>query len=165
MTTDAILIDGANSTCGASRPEQTPAAVSWSAACAFGLAIVLLLQFRSWKKQWGRWEVAGLLAVAASAAAPGFWALAFKRADAPSRRVDTSRAIAAVLDPLNAFASTHHLCVRVLNECVACEPILRFAIPRRFACAHEEGSVSLRPNAISTGCRVHDDVLDCGKRE
>jgi hypothetical protein len=100
---------------------------------------------------------------AAFAASAGWWMVLAVRADAPPYAAATAAHIEDLVDRLDAFAWARHECVETVhNTCVACEPLLRFALPMHVSCAHAHGRVELRKGALSGACTQHGDALDCG---
>lgn len=162
-TPESVVIDGANSICGASRRGRTPSLAEWGISVAFLIGIAALVHFRRGRKATIQRLAMGLLGVASLGACSGYWALTFERADAPGRRAGLAAAVARILGPVEAFARARSHCVATRNECVECEPILRFVTPRRQACPRELGKIDLGRDAMSSGCTVHGDDLDCGR--
>lgn len=133
-----LVVGGANDVCGppgTATPAIHTATMALGASLAVAVALALVGRVRL---SAGR---AGLLVLlAALVAAPGAQALLVERADAPLRAKSTAKAIASLLDDMNALAVSRHGCVTVApGDCAACQPLLRFVLPQRAACAHGDG--------------------------
>jgi hypothetical protein len=158
-----VLVHGANAVCGVPskrdvrdhRPELA-LALSVSLALAFAYALVH-------RRGVSPMRVAVLLIAAAAIAAPGLRAVWMDRADAPLRAEVTAKRVATLVDQMDAFAAERNECLEeVHNDCEACQPLVRFVLPTRTACAHRSGRIELRPNALTTGCTLHGNTLECG---
>jgi hypothetical protein len=104
-----------------------------------------------------------LLLAATAIAAPGLRSVWMDRGDAPLHARETSRQVMALVDQMDSFASERNECLQeVRNDCEECQPIVRFVLPVHTACAHPRGRIELRRDALSTGCVVQGDTLECG---
>lgn len=159
MTTEAIVVDGANGVCHEPRLEarQPPGAASLFAA----LFVVGAL---SWFAR-DRLPVQlrrGLLVLAlAVAAVPGVWAIFAVRADAPGQSARSARRIARTHDEIAAFARAHE-CAWVRTESsIAALPVARLALIGQ-RCA-SPAPIDLFADALESGCTENEDgSLSCG---
>jgi hypothetical protein len=107
--------------------------------------------------------MAVLLGAAILVATPGLRAVWLERGDAPLHADASAKKVTALVDQIDAFASARNDCLaEVHNDCEACQPLMRFALPQRTTCAHPRGRIDLRSDALSSGCAVHGDTLECG---
>ena len=146
---DAVLIHGANGVCGPPQPSGATAIASTLAAL---LALALL-----WRRARRRFVV--VLAVAC--ALPGWWALACARADRPGHAAEVAAAPRALADTIERFAAAHRDCVTVADRCLACEPVVHFAVPEAARCA-APATIALGADALTRGCRAQGRALVCG---
>ncbi|MFO0686463.1 MAG: hypothetical protein U0234_30645 [Sandaracinus sp.] len=159
MTTEALVVDGANGVCHEPRLEarRPPGAASL-------FALFFVVGALSWFAR-DRMPVGlrrGLLVLAlAVAALPGFWALLSVRADAPSLSARSARRLARTHDEIAAFA-TEHECAWVRTEgSIAALPVARFALVGH-RCAHP-APIDLFADALESGCtEAEDGSLACG---
>ncbi len=161
-TPGELLIDGANAVCGVPPLErrdhrsEVALVLSGTLALAFGFTLVR-------RRGLSPARVAMLLLAAAAIATPGLRAVWMDRADAPLKADTSQREIATLVNEMDAFASARHDCLEeVRNDCLECQPIVRFVLPVRTSCAHPQGRIELRRNALASGCVVHGDTLECG---
>jgi hypothetical protein len=135
---------------------QAALALSGTLALAFGFTLMR-------RRGLSPARIAMLLLAAVAIATPGLRAVWMDRADAPLRTDPSEKEIATLVSEMDAFASARHECLQeVRNDCLECQPIVRFVLPVRTSCAHPEGRIELRPNALASGCVVHGDTLECG---
>jgi hypothetical protein len=160
-TATTVLVDGANGVCHAPRPGAPPCdRLLLGAEIALALAVVIVAP---WPLPRRRLALAFVAAVAAAATLPGLSAIATTRADAPLNAVATVAPMRSLAASLDRFARAHPRCVRVVrNDCIACEPIVRFALPVRGHCTGAWGLVTLGPDALEARCAVSRDALVCG---
>jgi hypothetical protein len=162
-TAEQVLVNGANAVCGVpaahdARDHRTATALALSASLAVAFAYALLHRQGLSPKR-----IAILLLAATAIAAPGLRAVWMDRADAPMHATETSKRVVALVDEMDTFASARNECLQeVRNNCVECQPLVRFVLPVRTTCAHPRGRIDLRPNALETGCVVEGDTLECG---
>jgi hypothetical protein len=163
-TPESILVDGANGICR--RPEShrplAEATVIFSIVLA-GAAFVAFARTRVQRVPATSAARVAMLAAIILLAVPGLIGVFVRRADAPAVR----SAIAADVDRLvirvAAFAHARGGCVDVVDEgCIACAPVIRFALPDPHECIHPRGHVVLHAQAMTRGCREQDDRLICG---
>jgi hypothetical protein len=161
-TPEQLLIHGANAVCGVpaaavhDHRSEAALALSGSLALAFGFVLVR-------RRGLSPGRVAMLLLAAAAIAAPGLRAVWMDRADAPMRSDTSSKDIATLVNEMDAFASARNDCLaEVHNDCLECQPLVRFVLPVHTSCAHPQGRIELRRNALGSGCVVHGDTLECG---
>lgn len=168
-TAERLVIGGANDVCG---PPGTAApafrAGTLVLAASLAIAVALTMTRRSGVSRAG---LGVLLLGAAVVAAPGARALLVDRADAPLRVGATASTVANLLGDLDGYVSEHHGCVaEIHDDCLACQPLLRFVVPRRVACARRDGRIDLAadtlasalPSPASRPCAVEQGALECG---
>ena len=161
-TPEQLLVTGANSVCGvpavAAHDHRSEAALALSGSLALAFGFVLVR-----RRGLSPARVAMLLLAATAIAAPGLRAVWMDRADAPLRSDSSSKEIATLVNEMDAFASARHECLEAVhNDCLECQPLVRFVLPVHTSCAHPQGRIELRRNALSSGCVVHGDTLECG---
>ena len=147
---EEVLVHGANGVCGPPAPSAR-GLVGWAVVAA--LALVLL--GRRARRRW-------LIALVLAAALPGLWCIVARRADRPGHADAVVAAPRALDAALRRYAAPFAGCVTVRDRCVACEPIVRFALPPAASCA-APGSVVIEPDALSRGCRSVGGQLVCGE--
>jgi len=162
-TAEQLLVHGANAVCGV--PEVAEGA-SFRTKAALGLSVALGLAF-AWaliqRRGVSPARMAVLLVAAVLIATPGLRAVWLERADAPLHGDASAKKVSTLVGEIDAFASARSDCLQeVHNNCVACQPLMRFALPVRTTCAHPRGRIELRSDALSGGCVVHGDTLECG---
>jgi hypothetical protein len=161
-TPGQLLIDGANAVCGvppvAVHDHRSEAALALSGSLALAFGVVLVR-----RRGLSPARIGMLLLAAAAIAAPGLRAVWMDRADAPLRSDASSKEIATLVSEMDAFASARHECLaEIRNDCLECQPLVRFVLPVHTVCEHPAGRIELRPNALSSGCVVRGDTLECG---
>lgn len=162
-TAQQVLVHGANAVCGVPAPhdarsDRSTIALAMSASLAIAFAYALMHRQGLSAKRIGV-----LLIAAAAIAAPGLRAVWMDRADAPLHARETSKQVVALVDQMDTFAAQRNECLQeVRNACEECQPLVRFVLPIHTACAHPRGRIDLRRNALSTGCVVQGDTLECG---
>jgi hypothetical protein len=161
-TSEELLIHGANAVCGVpvrpvhDRRSEAALALSGALALAFGFALVR-------RRGLSPTRVGILLLAACAVAGPGLRAVLVDRADAPLREARSTQEITTLVSAMDAFASARHDCIQeVRNDCLECQPMVRFVLPDHASCAHPRGRIELRRNALAAGCVVHGDTLECG---
>jgi hypothetical protein len=138
------------------RRSEVALALSIALAVAFVFALLRRAHLSSAR-------IAFFLIGTAALAAPGLWAVWIDRGDAPLHADANAKRVATLVDQMDAFASARNDClVEVHNDCEACQPLVRFVLPVRAACAHPRGRIEIRPDALATGCTVRGDTLECG---
>lgn len=159
VSTESVIIDGANGVCHASRLHArempggaalfalvvTLGAISWFVRARISLSLRRSL----------------LLITLAAASLPGLWVILAVRADAP-RSVDRSaRRITRTHDEVRAFAAAHGCAWIRTNTSLAAEPITRLAIVD-LHCA-DPAPIDLFADALESGCvEQTDGSLACG---
>ena len=162
-TAQQLLVHGANAVCGVPtthdvRSYRSAVALGLSASLAIAFAYVLMH-----RQGLSPRRIALLLVAAAVIAAPGLRAVLMDRADAPMHAGETSKQVVALVDQMDSFAAQRNECLKeVRNDCEECQPLVRFVLPVHTACAHPQGRIELRRDALSTGCVVQGDTLECG---
>jgi hypothetical protein len=165
-TVEGLVVSGANDVCGppATAPPDVHA-VTLALGAVLGVTFALAL---AGKLRATRPRVAVLVGMAALAALPGARALLVDRADAPLRAKETGAAIADLIGDIDSFVAHHHGCVaQVHDDCLACQPLLRFVLPQKSPCARGEARIDVSRGAFaSTGhaqpCAIQGDALECG---
>ncbi|HEX3772727.1 MAG TPA: hypothetical protein VHV30_17730 [Polyangiaceae bacterium] len=163
---EQLLVDGANAVCGVRDAGEAARASTLRAKAALGLSVALGIAF-AWALVQRRGvspvRMAVLLVAAALIAMPGLRAVWVDRGDAPLKAEVPAKKVTALVSQIDAFASARNDCLQeVRNDCVACQPLVRFALPVHTSCAHPRGRIELRSDALSSGCVVHGDTLECG---
>lgn len=178
VTTEAIMLDGTNSVCGASRhPEQWQlpgAAIPFMlVVAAVGVAAAL---FR------GKQAVSRFIVVVLTlSCAPGLWAVLITRADAPGRVYRIAAEVARFGDALARFHQGRSV-VSVQNDCLECQapllfvdqgrlPECRVAADGRSEClvppnrtwTPADGALVLHPDALRGECAAVGATLTCGR--
>lgn len=178
VTTEAIMLDGANSVCGASRhPEQwqLPGALLPFIAVTAAVAVAAVLFCG--KRAVGRWAVVAF----ALSCAPGLWAVLITRADAPGRVYRLAAEVAQFGDALSRFHQGRKV-LSVQNECLECQAPLLFVdqgklpecraaadgkleclVPPNRTWTPPDGTLVLRPDALRGACTVVGATLTCGQ--
>lgn len=178
VTTEAIMLDGMNSVCGASRhPEQwhlPGAAIPFMAATIAVTAAAVLFR--------GKRSIVRLIAVGLALSwAPGLWAVVFTRADAPGRVYGMAAEVARFGDTLARFHDNHKV-LSVQNGCLECQAPLLFVdqgrlpecraaadgmleclVPPNRTWRTPDGSLVLHPNALHAECAIAGVTLTCGR--
>ncbi len=159
MTTESLVVDGANGVCHEPRLDarQPPGAESL-------LALAIMLGAISWFVRVGvpvRLRRALLLATLALAAVPGFCAMLAVRADAP-RAIDRSaRRITRTHDEVRAFAEAHGCAWIRTESSIAAGPITRLALAG-LRCSNP-APIDLFADALESGCtETEQGSLACG---
>lgn len=159
MTTEAVIVDGANGVCHAPRLEarQPPGAEAL-------FALAMTIGAISWfvrERVPLRLRRMLLLATLVAASLPGFWAILAVRADAP-RTIDRSaRRVTRTHDEVRAFAEAHGCAWIRTESSVAAEPVTRLALTGH-RCA-DPAPIDLFADALESGCVESDDgALACG---
>lgn len=157
---DAILLDGANAVCGASRGHFP------SAARDFGLALAGVLLLAHALRR-GRHELAALALILA--AAPGLFAVFASRADAPAHRDATARELREALEPLTEDHATPSTEARLArNDDGPFAPLFFYAHPRHTlpgdGDAGTQEIVEVREGPLRHGCDrdLATKALVCG---
>jgi hypothetical protein len=165
-TAEQLLVHGANAVCGVppghdaryKADHRSEASLALSVSLAFAFAVALVH-----RRGLSRTRIAVLLLAAAAIAAPGLRAVWMDRADAPLRADASAKEVSTLVDQMDAFASARDECLEdVHNDCEECQPLVRFVLPVHAACAHRRGRIELRRDALTTGCTVRGDTLECG---
>jgi hypothetical protein len=158
---DAVLLDGANAVCGASRLHFPSAARD--AGLALGGALLLAAALRK-----GRVELVAFTLMIA--AAPGLLAVAGTRADAPARRAEAAADLVQALDPLTESAAPPSTQVRLArNDDGPFAPLFFYAHPRHTLPADGDAGtqeiVEVREGALRHGCDrdIATKALVCGE--
>jgi hypothetical protein len=162
-TAEQLLLHGANAVCGV--PEVAEGA-SFRTKAALGLSVALGLAF-GWaliqRRGVSPTRMAILLVAGVLVATPGLRAVWLERGDAPLRADTSTKKVSTLVNEIDAFASARNECLEeVHNDCVACQPLMRFALPMHTTCTHPRGRIELRSDALSSGCVVRGDTLECG---
>jgi hypothetical protein len=146
-----MVTDGANRV--GERRDATPEAVVCFAS-AVVLTIVMLRARRA------HVLVSGGVAVVVSAV-PGLLTIAERRADSPAKAMGAAAVIERFQGEIETFADTHG-CARILSDtCVACDPIVDFALATSRAC-RTPAPIMLGPDALTEGCIDARGTLTCG---
>ena len=154
---------GANAVCGVPAAHDVAGIASGAALALSGSLALAFAYALAQRRRPSSTRMAMLLLAAAAIAAPGLRAVSMDRADAPLRADDTSKRVTALVDEMDDFASKRNECLQeVRNDCEACQPLVRFVLPLHTACAHPQGRIELWRNALTTGCVVRGDTLECG---
>ncbi len=179
-TAEQLVVSGANGVCsvgwprGASGTTRPDAVLALGGALTAALTVTLIVAFAFALARRGglsRGRAALLLLGVVAVAAPGEWAVLVDRGDAPfhggTHAADEAAKVTNLVGELSAFAQAHDECLEeVHNDCLACQPILRFVLPTRAVCTHRAGRIDLRADALATAltraCVVRGDALECG---
>jgi len=179
VTTETLIIDGANAVCrfpriGAHR-EALPG-IAWQVAIA--LALLLIVAVR--RQRVRRRLVTAVLIGALGSAIPGTYALLALRADGPLRQAQTGREITDLLVTVDEFVARKDECVVLDSQCFACRAILLFVSRARIwdegavgsgarvpfpgirVCRGPSGLITLGADSLERSCRASDDSLVCG---
>lgn len=167
-TAEELVVSGANAVCGVGRASGPDGADRPYAMLALDGALTVALTVGcalALARRGGlsRGRVALLLLGVAAVAAPGARAVWLDRADAPLRAGENAAKMTNLVGELTSFAQAHDGCLEeVHNDCVACQPVLRFVLPTRTVCMHRTGRIDLRGDALTAGCVLRGDALECG---
>jgi hypothetical protein len=157
---DAVLLDGANAVCGASR-EHFPSSLRDGGLGLVGLVLLTLALRR------GRRELVALALLVG--AAPGLLAVLATRADAPAHRDATAAELRDALEPLtedHASPSTHARLAR--NDDGPFAPLFFYAHPRHTLPSDGDAGtqeiVEVREGPLRHGCDrdLGTKALVCG---
>ncbi len=156
VTTDALVIDGANGVCRDARLGEA------SASRALAWLLLAALVFAGWRAKGitSRRRAALVAVTALLAAAPGYLALARSRADAPSRVAQSAEEIRDLERSMRRFARAHGCAVVEGDACAACAPIERLALSG-LSCA-SPAAIELRADALHGACVERGARLVCG---
>jgi len=98
---------------------------------------------------------------AAVLALPGLSTVAGQRSDSPPHAAAAAAAIERFRDSVETFSEAQG-CARVVSSsCVACEPVVDFALATLPAC-EAPARIVLGPDSLTTGCRQAGATLRCG---
>jgi hypothetical protein len=161
-TTAQVIVRGANAVCGI-KDAGVPVRVSTSIVLGAGLGLACALALAR-RRGLGRAWIAALVFAAIAVAAPGARAVLMQRPDAPLRAPASGAEIQRFIDDLSAYAAAHDSCLAEVrnDDCLECQPVLRFVLPARTPCPHPSGRIILGPDAVARGCAVRGDALECG---
>jgi hypothetical protein len=158
---DAILLDGANAVCGASRQHFPSAARDTGLALAGALLLAAALRK-------GRAELVAFALVVA--AMPGLLAVMGPRADAPAHRAETAGELVQALDPLTESAAPPSAQARLArNDDGPFAPLFFYAHPRHTLPADGDAGtqeiIEVREGALRHGCDrdIATKALVCGE--
>ncbi|MBX7194579.1 MAG: hypothetical protein K1X94_21160 [Sandaracinaceae bacterium] len=156
VTTEALVVDGANGVCRDARVGD--ASVLRAASWIVGAALVVAW----WRAERlpRRRRVAVVVALATMAALPGWYALLAVRADSPSHVAESARDVHRLHDGLRDFARRHGCAEVTVDACTGCAPIARLALSD-LICA-TPASIELHEDALEVGCLEHEARLVCG---
>lgn len=180
QTTEALIVDGPNSVCGASRhPEH------WQTFPTVGVFILSAMAMAAWAAMpAGRpRKILSLVLVAGffTSLSAGFWAIAFTRADAPLKMGVTASQISNLTSALELFLSQNKV-FNFEDQCLECRPIVIFAqkgfypsckdvdetgvrncvVPPNTDRSLPAGRLILGLDAIHGHCQLSDGQLNCG---
>lgn len=168
VTTDAVVIDGANGVCHEARAGAGAAhrGSSFFAASAGLLALVFLGAALTRARRGPSRNLAPGLAVvfALVCALPGFHAVFFVRADAPASWPSRAHALQERIETVVSFSERHHNCVWTdLRACPACDPVMRYAVPVPPAHCARIARINFAADGLAGACvRTDPDTLTCG---
>lgn len=178
VTTDAIVIDGANGVCHDARiaggrgrfdslAVHTALSLAVLAASLIALSLVRRGPARPVRALRGLAPIAPALVLALVAALPGVWALTYVRADAPHRWPARAARLAQRLDTVVRFAAQHQGCVIAeLSACPACDPLVRYAVPVHRARCPRIARITFGRDGLAGACIARGpDALWCGADE
>jgi hypothetical protein len=149
-----MVTDGANRV--GARSEPTPL-LSFAFVIAVGACAV------SFRIRTRRGVLAAAAVATATLAIPGLSTILEHRRDAPARAESSSAIIERLSERVERF-STAHGCARVTHsECVACEPVVDFALATSVACP-SPAPIVLGPDALTATCLESNGTLSCGER-
>jgi hypothetical protein len=179
VTTESLVIDGANAVCRFPRVgshREAAVGVAWHLVIALALVLVIAVGRRALR----RWLGSVLVIAIAASAVPGTYALLAVRADAPWRQAQTAREIGALLEAMDGFVTRHRGCVVLRSECPACRPIGLFVAGARLwdwhppdavatvpfpgdrACSSRDARIALGADGLERPCQRTDSALICG---
>ena len=178
-TAEQLVVSGANGVCsvgwprgasGTNRPAAVALGGALTAALTVTLTVTLIVAFAVALARRGglsRGRAALLLLGVVAVAAPGAWAVLVDRGDAPfhggAHAAEEAAKVTNLVGELTSFAQAHDECLEEIhNDCVACQPILRFVLPTRAVCTHRAGRIDLGADALTRACVVRGDALECG---
>ena len=179
VTTESLIIDGANAVCRFPRVgshREAASGVAWHLVVALALVLIIAVRRRELRR---RLAVVLIVAIAGSAI-PGTYALLAVRADAPLRQAQTAREIDTLLGAMDEFVARHRGCVVLHSHCLACRPIGLFVsrarlwdwhpvtadasvpLPGDHECSSHEAHIVLGVDSLERPCRRTDTALTCG---
>jgi hypothetical protein len=158
VTTESVVIDGANGVCHEPRlhAHDGPGAMAL-------FALVMMLGALSWLVRDRislRLRRALLIATLAAASIPGFASLLAVRADAPAHVARTARRLTRTHDEVRAFAEAHECAWIRTDVALAAVPIARLAIVDQHCT--DPAPIDLFADALESGCTETDGALACG---
>jgi len=148
MPISRVLIDGANRV-------EAPGATHGYAWSALGALLAATLLIRS-----SRRAPAWIAAFAALAGLPGVSAWA-ARADGPSHAGSSAARVDRLASDIETFAREHGCANVARSSCVACDPVVRFALAKSPRCA-TPAPIVLEEDALEAGCAERSSALVCG---
>jgi hypothetical protein len=156
VTPEALVIDGANGLCAQAR--LGPRAV-WSGPIVAALVVALVVVLLAGR---GRRAAGVLLGLVTAAVVPGWWAQLAVRADRPLAFIDSAQPVRRLTESIEQFVEGAP-CVDVQrNDCVACEPIVRFATAGLRRCPAEPArALLLEADALGGRCSRTETRLSC----
>jgi len=98
---------------------------------------------------------------AAVMALPGLSTLAGQRSDSPAHAAAAAATIERFRDRIEGFAEARGCAHVVSSSCVACEPVVDFALATSPAC-DVPAPIVLGPDSLTAGCVQADGKLTCG---
>jgi hypothetical protein len=162
VTTEAVVVDGANGIC---RDSRLRSHVSGAAAAVALVALVAGLAWFSRERVSLTLRRAALVLTLAIASIPGLYAVLAVRADRPAEVDRSARRIARTEDEIRAFAAAHRCAWIRTQSGSAAVPIARLAItgygPSAPGC-ETPAPIDLFADALEGGCTDVDGTLRCG---
>lgn len=152
---EALVIQGANTTCGRLPPLAFGISTAVSVvAAAFALGVFARVP---------RPRRARFLLPLALLSLPGLVAVFVWRGDAPMRLTATASGIERLESSVREHARAHGCARLTQNDCEACQPILRLALADLGEC-ESSARVEVGARALEDGqsCTASGEVLRCG---
>jgi hypothetical protein len=95
-------------------------------------------------------------------AVPGLETIAGQRSDSPARATEAAATIERFRDEVERFSEEHGCAAVSVSECVACEPVVDFALATAPPC-DTPASIRLGQDSLRDGCAETGASLTCGR--
>lgn len=162
VTTEAIVVDGANGIC---RDARLRSHVSGAAAAIVVVALVAAMAWFTRERVAISLRRAALVLTMFLAALPGLYSVLAVRADRPAEVDRSARRIARTEEEIRDFAVAHRCAWIRTQSASAALPIARLAITGHGASVagcEEPAPIDLFADALEGGCTEVEGALRCG---
>lgn len=162
VTSESLLVDGANGVCRDARLGSREGG-AWRASALLAGALLIAAWLRAPRPS-RRTRLAVLAVLALGAAAPGAWALCAVRADRPAHASVAAEGPTRLHDAVRAFASRERCAAVRIDRCESCDPVIRLALAEQAArgCEGPAAWIELHEDALGGRCVERRRTLACG---